>query len=348
MGSDSAGRFPTSLLWYDFHVLPSSISGEGSIGCEIRPGRRIAVSEDSNATSDACTSVSATAVLAILTSVVLWASAFVAIRAVVHAISPAELAAARFLTASATMFLVTMLRGLPRVARADLPRLAAAGMLGITLYHLAVNTAEVTVTAATAGLLVSTVPIFTALFAAMWLRERLTAMGYVGIVVCMAGAYAVATAAGEVEMSRGVPLLIGAAILQALLFVIQRPLVLRYDALQVTTLVIWFGTLFLLPFAPSALRAVNATNIAPILYLGIFPGAISYLTYAYASSRAPASFVTAFLYLVPMVAVPIEFFWLGEVPTVRLLFGGGIIISGLLLVWWSRVRGISPQRQREP
>ena len=56
------------------------------------------------------------------------------------------------------------------------------------------------------------------------------------------------------------------------------------------------------------------------------------MTWDYALSRAPASQVTSFLYDSPVLATLIAFLWLGEVPGVLALVGGGIALTGVIIV----------------
>lgn len=66
------------------------------------------------------------------------------------------------------------------------------------------------------------------------------------------------------------------------------------------------------------------------------PSAIAYTLFAIALSRAPAPIVTSFLYLVPVVALLLSWWWLGEVPTVVTLAGGAVAVVGVTLVQRSK------------
>ncbi len=59
---------------------------------------------------------------------------------------------------------------------------------------------------------------------------------------------------------------------------------------------------------------------------------VAYIALAYAFARLPAANAVSFLYLVPALAFLVAWVWLGEVPTMLAVVGGGISLCGVLLV----------------
>ncbi len=79
------------------------------------------------------------------------------------------------------MFLARGLR--PTPAARDLPAAALSGLLGFAAYNAALAYGQTTVSAGTAGLLHASIPVFTALLAVAFLKERLEGLAWAGIAV---------------------------------------------------------------------------------------------------------------------------------------------------------------------
>jgi drug/metabolite transporter (DMT)-like permease len=218
----------------------------------------------------------------------------------------------------------------------DLGAIALIGFLGVTAYHVLLNYGELTVTAGAASLLVNTAPIFTALLAIAFLGERLSLRRWVGIAVSFTGVLLITGGEAKgLSLNLGTLLILLSAICISGYIILQKPYLRKYSALQLTTYIIWAGTIFLLPFLPGLIEAVP---IAPLnatiagIYLGVFPTAIAYATWAYVLAQIPASRAVAMLYLVPVLAILVAWVWLSEVPPVSSLLGGAIVLSGVVLV----------------
>jgi drug/metabolite transporter (DMT)-like permease len=218
----------------------------------------------------------------------------------------------------------------------DLPGIALAGLLGIAVYNLALTKGEQYATAGVASLIVASAPIVTALLAMFYLGEKLSAWGWAGMGTCFLGVAVIAlTSGGGLSFEPGALVLLIAPLAQGIFFAIQKPFLRRYTAFQFTAYAIWAGTLALLPFSGGLLEAARSAPVEAtlaVVYMGVLPGALAFVTWAYALARTPASTAASFLYLVPASANIIGWAWLGEVPHLPALLGGVLVLAGVIVV----------------
>lgn len=289
------------------------------------------------------------------TTVVLWASAFVAIRAIGHDLSPGALALGRMLLGALTLTaILTVVRARRRTSGPPLPRgrlLAAVAIWGAAwfgVYNLALNAAERHLDAGTTALLVNVAPVVVAVLAGLLLGEGFPARLLAGMGVAFAGValIAAASSAGGVDLS-GVLLGLLAALVYAGAAVAQKRLLPRVDALTMTWTGAIAGAVALLPFLPSLvteLATAPATAVAGVVYLGVFPTGIAFLTWGYALTRTTAGKLAATTYAIPPLVVGLSWALLGEVPAPAALAGGLLCLVGVAVATrpaGSRGRGSS-------
>jgi drug/metabolite transporter (DMT)-like permease len=265
-----------------------------------------------------------------------WASAFAGIRVALAGYGPTHLALLRYLIASLILAIYAGVKRMPLPEWRDQPALAFTGLVGIALYNVALNTGEISTSAGVSSFLVNTAPIITALLATIFLKERLRIWGWLGILICITGVTIIAlNSSQQIRLSAGALYVLLAALAQSLYFVSQKPYLSRYTALQCTSYAVWTGTLALLIFSPGLVRDLQTAPLSATIaagYLGTFPAALGYVTWAYTLARVPAARAASFLYLVPAVTLGIAWIWLGEWPTWLALLGGAIAILGVVIV----------------
>ncbi|WP_229071037.1 DMT family transporter [Actinoplanes sp. DH11] len=268
-------------------------------------------------------------------TVLLWASAFVGVRAVGHDYSPGALALGRQLAGTAALTLVVLLRP----SRPALPRgRVLAGVLtwGVAwfgLYNLALNTAERHLDAGTTALLVNLAPVLIGVLAGLLLGEGFPRRLMIGMGIAFAGVLLIATTTGSGHRDlTGVLLGLAAALLYAVGATAQKRLLTRVDPMTMTWLGCVAGTVFCLPFAPDLIGTLPdapASSTLGLLYLGVFPTAIAFLTWGYALSHFPAGRLAATTYAIPPLVVLLSWTLLGEVPAPLAFAGGALCLTGV-------------------
>ena len=297
--------------------------------------------------------VTALGVAAMVVTVVLWASAFVGIRAIGPHFSPGSLTLGRLAIAAVVLaFLVVpqllKSRVLPR-GREWLP-IFAYGVMWFGGYNVALNAAEHILDAGTSALLINVNPILVAIMAGIFLKEGFPRWLLIGSTVAFAGVALIALGSGQPRSGEsstadlaGVALCLLAAVLAAVSVIIQKPVVRKFPAAQATWFGIVVGALCCLPFAgqlASEVQAAPAQATLGLVYLGVFPTAIAFTTWAYALSLVDAGKLAATTYLVPGTTVFISWLLLGEIPTAWGLVGGLVCLAGVGLTRRrTRVRG---------
>jgi drug/metabolite transporter (DMT)-like permease len=263
-------------------------------------------------------------------TLVMWASAFVGIRAAGATLAAGPLAFGRLAIAAAALGVVAAVRRPPLPARRDIARLALCGAAWPGAYFVLLNASERHVDAATASILVKLAPVLVAIAAGAMLHEGFPPRLLAGCALALAGVVVVG-AGGRGDLV-GALLGVGAAVAYATGVVLQKPVVGRVSPLAASAIGTAAGALLCLPFAPALadeLPRLDGGEVAWLIYLGLFPTAIAFTTWAYALARSPAGRLAATTYLVPPLTAALAWWLLGEAPTGRALVGGAISLAGV-------------------
>lgn len=276
--------------------------------------------------------------LALVVQMILWGTAFPMIKIALTDLSPPHLTLLRHLVASAAfvpLLLAFRARLLPK--REDVPFFLLLGVVGYTVYHLALNFGQTQVSAGAASLIIATAPAITALLAVFMLGERLPAAGWVGSAVSFVGVVLIVVGdSGQgLQFNAYAWLIVLGAVSTSFYAILQRRLFDRYRPIEVAAFATWAGTLPMLAFVPGLASDVAAAAPASLLatvYIGVFPSAVAYTIFAIALSRAPVTVVAAALYMVPVFSLIASWLLVGEVPGPLTVIGGAVAIGGIVLV----------------
>lgn len=278
---------------------------------------------------------------AIAFTVLAWASAFVVIRGVGVHLDGGPLALARLVVGALALGVLALFtRNWVRPTGREWLLLAVYGVAWFGAYNVALNTAEQTLDAGTAAMIVNIGPLLIALGAGAFLGEGIPRWLAIGSAVAFAGVVliGVSTLLGTGSAHPfdlvGALLALVAAVTYAAGVLAQKPIVRRLPAVQVTFLGCVIGMLACLPFTGALVgQLATAPPDAWIgtVYLGVVPTALAFTTWAYALQRMPAGRLGVTTYLVPPIAIVLGLVAFGEVPHPLALLGGVLCLGGVAL-----------------
>ncbi len=194
-----------------------------------------------------------------------------------------------------------------------------------------------------AAVIVGMGPIYTLILAVLFHVEKATWRKAIGTAIAFGG---VAVLASENGISPHSPSVLGDAITMtgsigfAMYVVLGKRLGSRYDPLTMTAFSHYGGAVIVLPIAvyravllgsAEQWRAIAWTGWAAMLYMAVLSSAVAYVFYFWVLRYLEASQLSAFTYLLPVVATILGIVWLGEKGSWGQVLGGVLALSG---VYW--------------
>jgi drug/metabolite transporter (DMT)-like permease len=253
-------------------------------------------------------------------------------------IGPLTLAASRFLIASS--LLMAMLQRLPPEERRlgkDRWLLTGMALTGVVIFTPTLYLGLQHTTTVNATLINGTGPVITGILAALLIGEQMSrrqiggaALGLAGVILLISGGRARfwETMAGSI----GDLIVLGAVTLWALYSVIGRRVMRHRSALSASALSAVLGLPLLLLAAAWETQAssftFSARLILPLLYIGVAPGVVGFLSWNAGVQRLGASGAMVFYNTLPLYGALLGFLFLGETIGLTHLLGGALIVGG--------------------
>lgn len=177
----------------------------------------------------------------LISSILLWASAFVGIKIALVSYSPGPLALLRFLVASLCMvILYRNQQNQLKMPWKDRVQLMIVGMAGIGIYNICLNYGELTVSAGIASFIIGLMPIFTVLLSLVFLRERMNAGTWMGIILSMLGLSLLSLGEGSQDgMTQGILFILISSLVGSIQTIMKKRFLKKYSSVRVISWVIW-------------------------------------------------------------------------------------------------------------
>jgi drug/metabolite transporter (DMT)-like permease len=275
-------------------------------------------------------------------AIIFWGISFVATKAVLQEVSPVTLIFTRF--AIAAVVLLCVVRELP--PRRSWGALAVMGFVGVFVHQMLQSYALTMTSATNTGWLIGVTPIWSAVLAAIVLRERFGFWKIVGLLGGFAGALLVVTKGDFSARVLGRPSTTGdllifiSTINWALYTVLGHKTIRELGPRRATSGSMLFGALMLAPFFVARrgwveLPRLTAAGWGALLFLAIACSALGYLFWYGALERIEASRVAALLYAEPLVTFMAAALLLGERVSTIVVIGGVLVLASVLVAQYA-------------
>ena len=277
-----------------------------------------------------------------ITTILIWSLTYVVTRLALQYFTALSLSFLRYAIASAILLVICLITKMKLPQKRDFPWFIASGIAGFFLYMIAFNIGTGYVTAATSSVIIASVPVFTALLAALFYKEKLITRQWIAIGVEFAGILILTLYGAVFTANIGILWLLAAALLLSCYNLLQRKLTRSYTALQSTTYSIFVGTILLAVFAPRSLGEIKAAPTIQLVYvliLGVFSSTIAYIAWSKAFEKAErTSQVSNYMFFTPFITGVLGFLLAGEIPDPSTWVGGVFIIAGAILFNSANIR----------
>jgi drug/metabolite transporter (DMT)-like permease len=285
--------------------------------------------------------------------VVVWAFNFIAAKIGLRYLPPLTMASFRVTLAGLSMvpaFLICSrwpafadARRSQGLTLRDLWTFSYLGFFGVVINQMCFTMGLRYTSVSHAAVIVGMGPIYTLILAVLFRLERATWHKVVGMTIALVG---VAVLASENGISARSPSLLGDAITMtgsigfATYAVLGKRVAGRYDALTMVAFNHFAGAIIILPVALrqarelgpfSKWRAIPWPAWAAVLFMAVCSSALAYLLYFWLLRYLEASQLSAFTYLLPVLAVILGILLLGERGSPMQILGGALALAG---VYW--------------
>ena len=224
----------------------------------------------------------------------------------------------------------------PQWTTRDVPSLLLAGVCGVVLNQVLFVFGLSRTSAAHAAIVASMMPMAALLLTAIAGHEKIGGVKVAGVALA-------ATGVGLLQIGRNSahgPSLLGdffifiSVLALAAYTVFGKSVAMRHGTITVNTFAYVGGGALILPAVLwQAVRTdLFAAGLAPwlsVLYMALFPSVVAYLIYGYALQHLPASRVSAFSYLQPLVATSLAAVFLHEIPGAGFVAGAALVLVGV-------------------
>ncbi|MEI0604065.1 DMT family transporter [Brachyspira alvinipulli] len=272
-------------------------------------------------------------------SIFIWGITFISTKILLNDFTPIEILFTRFLLGFILLMIIYP-KNNKIYPKKDEFLFALTGLSGVTLYYLFENIALNYSLASNVGILVAIGPLFTGIFASIFLKEKLKFNFFIGFIFSIIG-IAVITFNGKFILKLN-PIGDMFALLAAVMWGVYSVLVkavgdLGYDSVCITKKTFIYGLIFMIPilffmkFDVNINDYIKPVNIINILFLSFVACTLCFITWAYSTRILGAVKNNTYIYLIPIVTAATSKIVLNENITPLAILGILLILSGVII-----------------
>ncbi len=281
--------------------------------------------------------------LKLLLMALFWGGTFIAGRLLAGEVQAFSAAFLRFAIASVALLILTLRshKCLPPIQRTQWIPLLILGLSGVFAYNVFFFRGLELIEAGRAAVIIANNPIVIALFAALFLGEKLTLPKILGIIISVSGAIVVITHGQPATLltsgiGTGEFYIFGCVICWVIYSLVGRAAMHTFTPLVAVTYSALCGTVLLFPAAcAEGLFAHIADYSLPawlsLIYLGLFGTVLGFVWYYQGIQRIGSTRAGQFINFVPVFAILLSAWLLDEPLTASLLSGVVLVSSGVYL-----------------
>jgi drug/metabolite transporter (DMT)-like permease len=278
----------------------------------------------------------------VLAATAIWSGNFIVARILANSVPPATLVVLRSAIAIIVLlpFVLRPLRNQIPIIRKRLGYLALTAFLGLSVCNTVVYIAAATSPAVNLTLIAICSPIFTIVFARLFLRDTLTIRRVIGLIAAASGVVFLITDGqpsrlAHLTFSSGDLWMLSHAISFALYSILLRRKPKELDSLTFLSLLFFLGLIFLLPWFAWELSGTRVIEFSPktvlaILYLGVGPSLLAYLCWNESVAIIGPSRAALVFYCLPLFSGGEALLLLGEPITPVHVLSGIMILGGVI------------------
>ena len=269
---------------------------------------------------------------------IMWGLSFIGSkRSMAAGLQPFSLVMLRFAVATVFVFSIALLRkDSLKIRLRDLPLIAVTSLSGVTVYFYFELNGLKAMSAATAALIIASIPVLTMLYNYLFRKTRQPLTVWICALISLAGVYMVVTQDGGKDTLKGALLVFCACICWVIYMESSNVLLKRYSSLNLTC---WQSVISLITAAPLAFcegvkwKSVSADGwLWACVFLGLICSGICYILYNNSIRLLDTVQTAVFLNLNPLATVVGGILFLNEKLNAVQYVGGAILLISLLIM----------------